>query len=396
MNKKNMPEIRFSGFDDEWKQNLVKDIFHITRGYVLSTKKISDVKRGKYIYPVFSSQTMDNGLLGYYKDYLYDNSITWTTDGANAGSVNFRSGKFYCTNVCGVLLSETGNANSMVANAINNVAHNFVSRVGNPKLMNNIMAEIPFRKPSLLSEELKISEFLNKIDDLINKTEKQYNYFKNIKESLLNKMFPENYSNEPEIRFKGFNNKWKNSILKNIINIERGASPRPIDKFITRSLGGYNWIKISDAPSDGIYIDKTSEKIIKEGLSKTKVVNKGDLILSNSMSYGRPHIVNLFGCIHDGWLLIKDYEKYLNNLFFCYFLGSENMLKKYKSLAAGSTVNNLNKELVLNCNIDHPELNEQEKIGKLFKNLDDLITLIKQKHEKLKNIKNALLDKMFC
>jgi type I restriction enzyme S subunit len=80
--------------------------------------------------------------MGYYKDYLYSDAITWTTDGANAGTVRMRSGKFYCTNVCGVLLSDDGYANKAVTEALNNIAWKYVSHVGNPKLMNNVMSEI--------------------------------------------------------------------------------------------------------------------------------------------------------------------------------------------------------------------------------------------------------------
>ena len=81
-------------------------------------------------------------LMGYYSDYLYEDAITWTTDGANAGTVNFRAGKFYCTNVCGVLLSDKIETNKVIAEALNNVAKRYVSYVGNPKLMNNVMADI--------------------------------------------------------------------------------------------------------------------------------------------------------------------------------------------------------------------------------------------------------------
>lgn len=105
--------------------------------------------------------------MGYYSDYLYQNAITWTTDGANAGTVKFRSGKFYCTNVCGVLLSEEGTANKAVAEALNAVAWKYVSHVGNPKLMNNVMAEIEIIIPKSINEQMKISAYLDSLDNLI-------------------------------------------------------------------------------------------------------------------------------------------------------------------------------------------------------------------------------------
>ena len=104
-----VPEIRFQGFHGNWEHRKISEMFKITRGYVLPTKYTIDIQDDINKYPVFSSQTANNGLMGYYKDYLYENAITWTTDGANAGTVRYRRGKFYCTNVCGVLLSDNSN-----------------------------------------------------------------------------------------------------------------------------------------------------------------------------------------------------------------------------------------------------------------------------------------------
>ena len=105
--------------------------------------------------------------MGYYKDYLYEDAITWTTDGANAGTVNYRAGKFYCTNVCGVLLSNEVKANQMIAEALNSVAKGYVSYVGNPKLMNNVMANIVIQIPTQAEEREQLSSFFAKLDNLI-------------------------------------------------------------------------------------------------------------------------------------------------------------------------------------------------------------------------------------
>lgn len=161
--------------------------------------------------------------------------------------------------------------------------------------------------------------------------------------------------------------------------IERGGSPRPIDKFITNDENGLNWVKIGDAPEQGNYITKTAEKIKPEGLSKTRKVHPGDLILSNSMSFGRPYIMAINGCIHDGWLAIRDTQKRFDLKFLCTLLGSDSMLNQYKAMAAGSTVNNLNKELVGSTTVSFPKMEEQVKIGEYFDNLDQLITLHQRK-----------------
>lgn len=142
-------------------------MFKVTRGYVLAATLTSNTKSDEMPYPVYSSQTKDFGLMGYYRDYLYEDAITWTTDGANAGTVNYRAGKFYCTNVCGVLLSDKINASQMIAEALNNVAKGYVSYVGNPKLMNNVMSDIEIIIPVSPMEQKRISDYFATLDNLI-------------------------------------------------------------------------------------------------------------------------------------------------------------------------------------------------------------------------------------
>lgn len=150
-----------------WEQRKVSEMFMVTRGYVLPATDTSEELSDEMPYPVYSSQTKDNGLMGYYSDYLYEDAITWTTDGANAGTVNFRDGKFYCTNVCGVLLSDKVEASKAVAEVLNNVAKRYVSYVGNPKLMNNVMADIQITIPTSREERARISSYFSTLDHLI-------------------------------------------------------------------------------------------------------------------------------------------------------------------------------------------------------------------------------------
>ena len=172
-----------------WEQRKVSELFRVTRGYVLAATQTETVKTDGKPYPVYSSQTKDNGLMGYYKDFLYEDAITWTTDGANAGTVNYRAGKFYCTNVCGVLLSNEVNANQMIAEALNNVAKRYVSYVGNPKLMNNVMVDIEIFIPSQAEERERLSKFFANLDNLITLHQRKLDKLKNIKKSMLDNMF---------------------------------------------------------------------------------------------------------------------------------------------------------------------------------------------------------------
>ena len=188
-NGKRVPEVRFAGFTGDWEQRKIFELFKITRGHVLASPLISDTKTGDKPYPVFSSQTKNNGLMGYYKDYLYQDAITWTTDGANAGTVNYRAEKFYCTNVCGVLLADKVIPNQMIAEALNKVAKRHVSYVGNPKLMNNVMADIEITLPDDENEQKRISYLFDKIDNLITLHQRKLEKLQNLKKAALDKMF---------------------------------------------------------------------------------------------------------------------------------------------------------------------------------------------------------------
>ena len=200
---------------------------------------------------------------------------------------------------------------------------------------------------------------------------------------------------KPQLRFAGFDDTWEQRKFADVVQIERGGSPRPIDDYITDSPNGLNWVKIGDAPAQGHYITKTDEKIRPQGLSKTREVHPGDLILSNSMSFGKPYIMGIDGCIHDGWLLIRDTNNTFDLTFLCHLLGTPQMLDQYRSLAAGSTVNNLNKELVGNTVVTIPKIDEQRVLGQYLERLDNLITLHQRKYDKLTNVKKSMLEKMF-
>ncbi|MDY4993874.1 MAG: restriction endonuclease subunit S, partial [Succinivibrio sp.] len=132
----------------------VDELFNISRGKVMSKDYI---KENQGDYPVYSSQTENNGVLGYISTYAYDGEyLTWTTDGANAGTVFYRSGRFSVTNVCGLLEV----INSTILNAkyafyiLNMIAPNYVNRgMGNPKLMSNVMGKIKLPVPPLSIQE---------------------------------------------------------------------------------------------------------------------------------------------------------------------------------------------------------------------------------------------------
>ena len=175
----------------DWKEFRIKDLFNITRRQVIPKTSLRDLSDKEYKYPVYSSQTSNYGILGYDKTYDFDGQyLTWTTDGANAGKVFYRNGKFRCTNVCGLLYSSQNVAyiNLLTADLLNYETPKYVSYVGNPKLMNNVMSNIKIKLPSLKIQS-KISNIFIIFNKKIYIENQKLEKLNNLKKSLLQQMF---------------------------------------------------------------------------------------------------------------------------------------------------------------------------------------------------------------
>lgn len=159
-------------------------LFNLSRGRVISKQEIEE---NQGIYPVYSSQTSNNGILGFINTYDYDDElITWTTDGANAGKVFARKGKFNCTNVCGIAIPKNRDLCNLlyVTSFLNNITKKYVSYVGNPKLMNNVFEEIEIFLPPL-DEQKAIADILCKADEEIELLKKQLDLYTEQKKGLM-------------------------------------------------------------------------------------------------------------------------------------------------------------------------------------------------------------------
>ena len=189
-------------------------------------------------------------------------------------------------------------------------------------------------------------------------------------------------------------NQWKYVKLGEVCTIERGGSPRPIDDFITTDENGINWIKIGDA-DESMYITKTAQRIKPEGMKKSRYVKPGDFLLSNSMSFGRPYILKIDGCIHDGWLVLRDENNVFDKKFLYYYLSAPITYKRFKSMAVGGVVNNLNSDMVRKVRVPIPSQEEQHQISDRLDKVSNLIFLRKQQLTKLDELVKVRFVEMF-
>ena len=188
---------------------------------------------------------------------------------------------------------------------------------------------------------------------------------------------------------------WDIVKLDSIFDISRGGSPRPINDYLTDDIDGINWIMIGDTESGQKYINSTAKKIKKEGVSKSRAVHKGDFLLTNSMSFGRPYILNIDGCIHDGWLVLSPINENLSKDYFYFYLGSNEIKSRLASMAAGAVVKNLNKDLVKSLKIPFPPLEEQKKIAAILDAADAYRQKTKALIDKYDQLTQSLFLDMF-
>lgn len=189
---------------------------------------------------------------------------------------------------------------------------------------------------------------------------------------------------------------WVWTYLGQCTNLRRGASPRPINAYITEDKDGVNWIKIGDTTGEK-YLYKTQQKITKEGAKKSVYLEKGTLILSNSMSFGKPFILECNGCIHDGWLSVTFYNNNIIKEYMYYSLLASQWY--FEQVAVGSAVRNLNIARVASMPFPLPPLAEQQRIvdriESLFEKLDIAKELAQNALDSFENRKAAILHKAF-
>ncbi len=235
----------------------------------------------------------------------------------------------------------------------------------------SILADFPIPLPSI-EEQQKFVAKLDKASELFLKYKRLLEYY----DSLIKSRFIEMFGD------------CKNEVLiGDTISISRGASPRPISDFITKSGDGINWIKIGDVSENSLYITKTEERITSDGAKKSRMVHKGDFILSNSMSFGRPYILGINGCVHDGWLIMSNFKETFNELYLYYAIRDDDVQNQFKVKVNGATVKNLNSDLVKSTYVKLPPLELQQQFAAFVHQIDkskfEIANILKLMYNKL-------------
>lgn len=310
------PIIRFKGYEDDWeqrklgelavfnpKEELPDEFEYVDLESVVGTEMLFHRTENKATAPSRAQRLAHTGDLFYQtvRPYQKNNYLFEKPDKHYVFSTGYAQLRPFIDGYFLLALVQNGQFVKVVLDNCTGTSY--------PAINSNDLAKIEVFSPTDENEHHQIGAYFRHLDHLITLHQRKCEQTKKLKKYMLQNMFPQNEEKVPKIRFEGFTDDWEQRKFSDLVLIERGGSPRPIDAFITDAPNGLNWVKIGDAPEQGRYITKTAEKIRPEGLAKTREVHPGDLILSNSMSFGKPYIMGIDGCIHDGWLLIRDIQK---------------------------------------------------------------------------------------
>ena len=351
------------------------------------------------------------GIIDKVDGYLFNERLLLIgEDGANLLSRSkdnafFADGKYWVNNHAHVLDAIDKNLLDFVAIVINAMKlDDYITGSAQPKLSQDNLNKIPIALPPLYEQiriVAKLKYWFSFVDCIEYNKGNLQDTIKQVKSKVLDlaihgKLVPQAPMDESASELlKRINPKaeitcdnghyqknkqfeipstWVLCKLGAVNEIARGGSPRPIKDYLTYDANGINWIKIGDTTKDGKYINSVKEKIRPEGVKKSRLVHKGDFLLTNSMSYGRPYILNVDGCIHDGWLVISPIGKAYTSDFLYYLLSSSFAYEQFTNVASGGVVTNLNSDKVADTIFPLPPYTEQErivaKIEEIFAQLD--------------------------
>ena len=323
--------------------------------------------------------------MGYYNQYLYENAITWSTDGANAGTVHFRDGKFYCTNVCGVLLNEDGNANRCIAEILGSISKKYVSYVGNPKLMNNVMSEIRIHIPSV-AEQKKIDELISALDLRIVKQRELIEHLKKYKRGVIKEFLtPQTCPIKNAV--------WSKATIGELGTFVKGAplSKADIsDEGVPFILYGELYttygevinkvVRKTQRSVDNVYLSRIGDVLIPtsgetpEEISTASCVMVSDVILAGDLNIFRTSKV-------DGRIM----SYVLNHIV------NSNIAR----IAQGKSVVHIQASEISKISIFYPDENTQQQLITIFGGISEKITLAEDALANMIMLKKSIIQKMF-
>ena len=393
-----VPSIRFAGFTDPWEQRklgeLEKDAtLYMGRGRVISAKDMSNTPG---TFPVYSSSALDNGRMGAYGKYMFNQElITWSIDGG--GAVFYRrKHRFSVTNVSGYIAVNPEKINCKFLAYAMSLAHSRIKFDYTVKAHPSVIRSLyTMGIPISLQEQQVIGSFFSRLDNLITLHQRKYDKLVVFKKSMLEKMFPKDGESVPEIRFAGFTDPWEQRKLGDyvVVSTAKNADGRFNKEDVLSVSGEYGIVN---------QIAFQGRSFAGSSVLNYGIVNTGDIVYTKSPLNSNPYGIikvnkGIPGIVSTLYAVYRPQDNVHTNFIQVYFEQHERMNNYMHPLVNKGAKNDMKvtAENALKGVVTFPSREEQVIISEFFDRLDSLITLHQRKLELLRNIKKSLLDKMF-
>ena len=411
--KSDTPAIRFKGFTDTWEQRKLGEMGQTYTGLSGKTKDDFGHGSGKFITymnvfsnPVASSNMTEAIEIDDSQNKVQFGDVLFTTSSETPDEVGMSSvwlenaENTYLNSFCfGYRPTTEYNpyylAYMLRSSSMRKKITFLAQGISRYNISKNKMMDIEMPIPSI-DEQKQIGEYFRNLDNLITLHQRKYDKLTNVKKSMLEKMFPKNGSNVPEIRFKGFTEAWEQRKLGEMGQTYTGLSGKTKDDFGHGSGKFITYMNVFSNPvassnmTEAIEIDDSQNKVqFGDVLFTTSSETPDEVGMSSVwLENAENTYLNSF-CF--GYRPTTEYNPY----YLAYMLRSSSMRKKITFLAQGISRYNISKNKMMDIEMPIPSIDEQKQIGEYFRNLDNLITLHQRELEKLKNIKKSCLENMF-
>jgi len=347
---------------EDWRVGTIGQISDVGRGRVISHREIE--KSITQTYPVYSSQTSNEGVMGYLDTFDFDGEyITWTTDGANAGTVFYRNGRFNCTNVCGTIRAISDDT-FFLSRALAVVAQKYVSHnLGNPKLMNDIVKRIAVAMPSTLPEQHAIATALSDVDTLITKLDQLIAKKRDIKQATMQQLLT------GQTRLPGFSGEWEVKRLGDVLKIRHGKNQRNIEV------------------SDGAFPILASGGEI--GRTNTFLYNKPSVLIGRKGTIDNPQYIET-----PFWTVDTLFYTEISRVASEKFIYFKFLMIDWRSFSEASGVPSLNSSTIESIEVTIPDYAEQTAIATILSDMDAEITALESRRKKTRALKQGMMQEL--
>ena len=411
MENNKTPSIRFKGFTDPWEQRKLNEVAEkICVGFVGTCEKFYTDESGVPMYRTgnLNGLSLNRDDLKYVtnefhqhnqKSQLKAGDILIARHGDSGKAVNYESSEeANCLNIV-IIRPDFKKCNyKFLTNCINSPEcqkHIKSLSAGSTQAVINTseIEKLGVVMPANIDEQNRIARYFSNLDHLITLHQRKYNKLLNVKKSMLEKMFPKNGSNIPEIRFKGFTDPWEQRKLGEMADIVGGGTPSTgVSDYWDGDIDWYAPAEIAEQ----IYLTSSQRRITEEGYnhSSAKMLPVGTVLFTSRAGIGKTAILTRKGCTNQGFQSIVPHKSELDSYFI--FSRTEELKQYGETVGAGSTFVEVSGKQMANMELMMPKtMAEQKTIGQYFASLDNLITLHQRELEKLQNIKKSMLEKMF-